>query len=293
MVIWILEDTPKNVERLMASIHKYLPSLDSKVFCTLDDAVAELPNISEADVVLVDAQVPRHRGGSVEETGGAEFVARLREAGVLVRVLWHSTNPVPELISALDVEKVSVSHVGKRLSTVLSAATVPASPRRSVDELRKLGSGALLRLRGEHSPHACLSSLDILCQGYLAVVGATSALKGEPTNAVATALLSLKESGKECLQRAVEHAKDARDVRSWFAEGVGELRQAISKSADADLFWEGLVGSEHQPEVAHIRTLFDSLEKVSVNQTEPAAEWDKLVLAAHEACRRLPDWSSL
>jgi len=126
----------------------------------------------------------------------------------------------------------------------------------------------------------CLAALDILCQGYLLIVGAVRDNSGDlqRTFGPDATLLAQRE--------VKQHADKVQRVVEWFTPATKAIRQIVAGHRDPDILWEDARRDRgvHASVLKPIRDLFYSLEKTEDTITP---DWEAMVQGAHAAYQKL------
>ena len=286
MKFWILEDSADTAEILKTRLGAPRAGAPVKVLRTMGEAERALGEIADEDVVFVDSQVPAGGAGGVVTDAGARFIAGLRARGCACRILWHSVNS-SEPLSTLGVERVRPKDVGPAL---FAPGAAPAQAAMA-EEWRREGEALLAKLTAA-APLSELATMSVLCQGYLAVVGAA----GRFDNEVADELRKF-EGGRECLEEARGHLCEALDTAEWFGVGRESIAEAVRRrGADEEDYWRGVGDGleELEPDVAAVRALYESLRRAGAGEAGEeggeageAGVWHGLVAGAHGGLQRL------
>lgn len=277
MKIWILEDIDSTVEILKARILECQRDAVIEILQTVEAADRALEKISDADVVFVDSQVPTEVDGERISDAGVRFVAKVRARGCACRILWHSISPSTSL-SGLGVERVMARNIDSSL------LTSDVGPRQAIrkEKWRRSGQDLLAQLTANRAPLSEFVAMSILCQGYLAIVGAAGRFRNEVADELAKS-----EVGRECLAAARGHLDEALNATEWFAAGRKKIAAAMRDGEET--FWRGV--SEGREElgldVTAIRNLYERVGGAKVNDAATADDLHQLVADAHRGLQGL------
>jgi CheY-like chemotaxis protein len=284
MKFWLCEDL-ETTRRTFVEMLREEQCLVEVVFLTTSAAASEaIAQMADEDVVSLDSQLPAAPGGAMDVHAGIRLAATVRACGKACHLCWHSPAALPADLEPLGVRALSKTEIAAlvaRLSRGMAAGEMPAGAREQ--------ARALLGPLAGGSLQPSLITLDILCQGYLAVVGAADALQGRPGNEVVRELREDPDLGPPCLHNAARHEREARQVADWFREGVQEVQQAIRRhGGSAEAYWASLSAppAGDADAVRSVRTLFERLEAAGTPGTE-GDNWDQWVQEAHRGFRRL------
>ena len=285
MKVWILEDNPERGSQLRNSLVAALGisgqseelSKHVEIMLTLEGAKARLPEFVDEDVVLLDSQVPRKTASLPEPRTGEEFARRIRAAGRLCRLIWHSDHPLAEDVA---VDAGIECRLGGPIAKQVLARHVVRERSRLAKENNWQEKANIWLVRLGSNPEAVLA-LDVLCQGYLAVEGLRRA---DSENRVYESLLATGEAGKLLLERAANQSEAVREVATWFRLGIDAIDQTISASFSGHAidFWNQLAAGrpDAQEDVAKITRLYDQLKKVG-DEPRDDETWYRLITDAH------------
>lgn len=128
----------------------------------------------------------------------------------------------------------------------------------------------------------CFLAFAILCQGYLAVVGAAELYPNEVSEVIRNDVAG----GDEYLKEAERHTDEVRNVTEWFRPGVEGIRQALGSCGGEEKdYWESLSrGSvESKESLQAIQKLYKALEEAEASrEAAETLDWNKLVEEAYQ-----------
>lgn len=274
MKIWIFEDQSSTVGVLQDSLQKHLPHTVFEILRTVESGDRAIELISDDDLVTVDSQVPSEATGRPAYKAGEQFVAKIRAKGLTCRILWHSDIHLDSLPS-LGVEYTDAADIG------VMASADETRPERiaSREKWRVSGEALLGRLLDNQVPLIELAPLSILCQGYLAIVGAAGLFPNEIVD-------QLKKTavGQEWLNKASTQLDQALNAGEWFAPGRESISAAIKSKGIGDaVYWNSINDTDLDSEA--IRRLYDNVSGQSTQIT--GEQLHQLVADAHRSLQCL------
>jgi hypothetical protein len=277
MKVWIFEDRQSTVEILKASLLRRVPDMVFEILGTVEAGDRAIQWIEDHDVVSVDSQVPSEATGRSLYDAGERFVAKLRANSCVCKILWHSDVHLDSLRD-LGVEYTNATDIGE----MVCASGPSAMQEASREEWQRNGDALLAKRTAWNVPLSEFVPLSILCQGYLAIVGAAGLFPNEVADE-----LKKSEVGLECIAQAHAHLGQALNAVEWFAAGREKISAAVKRAgAGEEVYWGGVgEGQAKLEEVATIRRLY---EKVGEQGNQGAGEeLHRLVFNAHRSLQNL------
>lgn len=282
MKIWIFEDRrTKALSIKMGLLMKKNRDLTFEALETVEAGDRALNEISDDDVLFVDSQVPSEATGLFDNDAGERLVAKLRATGSLCRILWHSTSYVDSL-KKLGVEDLNLMTSATDLDSLVFAAIGPEPRTAAKEEWKRNGQAVLAKLTTRQTPLSEFVPLSILCQGYLAIVGAAGLFPNEVADK-----LKKSEIGRECIAQAHAHLDQALNYAEWFAAGLEKISAAVKRGgAGEEVYWRGVdEGQAELEKVATIRRLYERMGEQG--NKEAGEELHRLVADAHRSLQSL------
>jgi hypothetical protein len=281
MKVWIIEDSNRVAEELEGAITRHHSAVTIQILPNLEAAREAIEQMTDQDVVLLDSQLPLHHGGPpMAPQAGEEMVARIRARGLRSKLIWHSRTSLPEIAGSLGVQ--DMSHASTDGVAAHMFAEALTSKTLAPETWSNEGQQYLEKLTARQTPLSEFVPLSILCQGYLAIVGAAGLFPNEVADE-----LKKSEIGRECIAQAHVHLGQALNYAEWFAAGREKISAAVKRGgAGEQAYWRG-IGEEQAEleEVATIRRLYERMGEQG--NPEAGEELHRLVADAHRSLQTL------